>query len=195
MLRDRPARIHQVLSRHAAYGTSTTGSLALHLLISAGRTRIVWSCRHVPPLSAASTLPGVPRSCCPQLQQAAATACWWSRGVGPGRGTGLVTSPFPRPALRTGHATLTASGAPRTPFGARGSGRRGSRPRCWDAVAPPAIPGDFHPLGERTMRSRPLRAANRARRSDSGVCRVLQSIPGCCFRSHNVTRRHSEVSR
>jgi len=32
--------------------------------------------------------------------------------VGPRRGTGLSTSPFPRPALRTGHAPLDAPGSP-----------------------------------------------------------------------------------
>ena len=35
-------------------------------------------------------------------------------GVGPGRGSGIAPGPFPRPALRTGRATLIASGAPRT---------------------------------------------------------------------------------
>lgn len=35
-------------------------------------------------------------------------------GVGPGRGAGIAPGPFPRPALRTGRATLIASGAPRT---------------------------------------------------------------------------------
>src|ERR1019366_8736638 len=34
-------------------------------------------------------------------------------GVGPGRPSSLSTGGFPRPALRTGRATLTASGSPR----------------------------------------------------------------------------------
>src|ERR1039458_3911005 len=34
-------------------------------------------------------------------------------GVGPGRPASLSTGGFPRPALRTGRATLTASGSPR----------------------------------------------------------------------------------
>src|SRR5450759_2373678 len=34
-------------------------------------------------------------------------------GVGPRRGAGLSAGPFPRPALRTGRATLAASGSPR----------------------------------------------------------------------------------
>jgi hypothetical protein len=38
-------------------------------------------------------------------------------GVGPGRGSGVSSGPFPRPALRTGRASLPASGAPRVPAG------------------------------------------------------------------------------
>jgi hypothetical protein len=34
-------------------------------------------------------------------------------GVGPRRGAGLSTGPFPRPALQTGRARLRASGSPR----------------------------------------------------------------------------------
>ena len=46
----------------------------------ARRTRIVWSCRHVPPLSGLlPPSPAFPGSGCPQLHQAAATACWRSR--------------------------------------------------------------------------------------------------------------------
>src|SRR5687768_10668057 len=33
-------------------------------------------------------------------------------GVGPRRGAEVAPGPFPRPALRTGRATLTASGSP-----------------------------------------------------------------------------------
>lgn len=36
--------------------------------------------------------------------------CGW---VGPGRGSGLAASPFPRPARRTRRACLHATGAPR----------------------------------------------------------------------------------
>ena len=67
-------------------------------------------------------------------------------GVGPERPACRSAGGFLRPALRTGRATLTASGAPRIPLGPRGSCRRGSRPWCRDAVAPPAIAGDLHPL-------------------------------------------------
>ena len=41
-------------------------------------------------------------------------------GVGPGRGSGIAPGPFPRPALRTGRATLIASGAPRIAAAMRG---------------------------------------------------------------------------
>ena len=67
------------LSRHAAYGISTTGSLPLHLLISldgpasSGRADTSRRCRGCFP-----PFPAFPGSGCPQLHQAAATACWWS---------------------------------------------------------------------------------------------------------------------
>src|ERR1019366_2751569 len=38
---------------------------------------------------------------------------WAPRRVGPGRGAGLATSPFPRPARRTRRAPLSATGSPR----------------------------------------------------------------------------------
>jgi hypothetical protein len=38
-------------------------------------------------------------------------------GVGPGRPACLAAGGFPRPALRTGRAALTASGSPRVPVG------------------------------------------------------------------------------
>ena len=34
-------------------------------------------------------------------------------GVGPGRGVGISANPFPRPALRTRRANLSATGSPR----------------------------------------------------------------------------------
>jgi hypothetical protein len=46
-------------------------------------------------------------------------------GVGPGRGAGITPGPFPRPALRTGRATLIASGAPRTAVLCRNRGSCG----------------------------------------------------------------------
>jgi hypothetical protein len=50
------------LSRPHADGTSTTGSLSLHLLVFACRTRTVWQCRSIPSLSGPlATIPGVPR--------------------------------------------------------------------------------------------------------------------------------------
>lgn len=66
---------------------------------------------------AAPTLPGVTRIRLPPAPPPCCDRVSGEVGVGPGRGTGLVTSPFPRSALRTGRATLTASGAPRTPLG------------------------------------------------------------------------------
>jgi hypothetical protein len=77
------------LSRHVAYGTSTTGSLALRLLnsldgpASSGRADTSRRCQGCFPPS-----PTFPGSGCPQLHQAAATACWqssftstWSSGT------------------------------------------------------------------------------------------------------------------
>ncbi len=51
-------------------------------------------------------------------------------GVEPGRGVRIAPGPFPRPALRTGRATLIASGAPRT-----ATAMRSPRwPLCWSRV-------------------------------------------------------------
>ena len=75
-----PAPYPPGLSRHVAYGTSTTGSLALRLLnsldgpASSGRADTSRRCRGCFPPS-----PAFPGSGCPQLHQAAATACWRSR--------------------------------------------------------------------------------------------------------------------
>ena len=71
-------------------------------------SRLCQGCSHPPRRPPGSAAP----SFTPPLRRSSGEV-----GVGPGRGTGLVTSPFPRPALRTGRATLTASGAPRTPSG------------------------------------------------------------------------------
>ena len=70
---------------------------------------------------AAPTLPAVTRVRLPSAPPSCRDRISDEVGVGPGRGSGVSTGPFPRPALRTGHAALTASGAPRIPFGPRGS--------------------------------------------------------------------------
>ena len=64
-------------------------------------------------------------------------------GVGPGRGAGVPTGPFPRPALRTGLARFRASGSPRDhAVSAHGVGifvpryrKAGSRPRAVGLLA------------------------------------------------------------
>jgi hypothetical protein len=63
--------------------------------------------------------------------------CW----VGPGRGAGPSTGPFPRPARGTGRGTFTASGSPRV-HAADQPALPGGRPRCRDAVSPVAVEAD-----------------------------------------------------
>lgn len=68
---------------------------------------------------------------------------FWRPGwVGPGRGTGLATSPFPRPARRTRRACLHATGAPRVlPAGRRRWCLSGRCPRGRDLAAAVAVAG------------------------------------------------------
>ena len=57
-----------------------------------------------------------PQRLAPRLRASRMTLIDFSRPTGrvePGRGVGVSTDPFPRPALQTGHARYHASGSPR----------------------------------------------------------------------------------
>lgn len=65
--------------------------------------------------------------------------------VGPGRGAGLATSPFPRAALRTRRARSRATGAPQAPVGRRSSA--GAGPRGGDLQPSVEVADGLHPGG------------------------------------------------
>ena len=102
----------------------------VHLSVSlAGPAHL--AVRTVPALSGLlPPSPATPGSGCPQLHRAATTAEGPRSRGRTGARCCLVLGPFPRPALRTGRAAFTASGAPRIAADHTGTHGRDACPWC-----------------------------------------------------------------